>query len=153
SLVTFPLAFGMAVVADEFVSVVLGDKWLPASGPLAILAALTAVRSVVPLVSQVLTVTGGTRLAMLNGAICTLLAPLCFYVGTAWGIIGVAIGWWLLEPVTMVPAYRHVFRATGLSLSSYVWALWPALVGAGGMAAAVILLRYATPAAWPREVN
>lgn len=153
SILTFPFAFGMAIIADEFVPVVMGDRWQEAVGPLSILAALTVVRSVVPLIPQVLVVTGGARFTMHNGIIVALLAPIFFYVGTFCGIIGVALAWWVLQPVTMVPIYRHAFRTIGLSMTSYISALWPAFVGSSGMIATVVVLRYVLPDVWPPVVS
>ena len=50
AMVTLPLSLGVALVADDFVRLVLGKKWEAAIVPLALLACSTSFRSITPLV-------------------------------------------------------------------------------------------------------
>jgi PST family polysaccharide transporter len=129
ALITFPLAAGMAFVAQDFVSVALGDKWTGVIAPLQILAGWAAVRSVAGLVSPLLYVTGGSRVAMLNGLFCMATYPMAFWIGSRWGTVGLAVAWVLVQPPSWIAPYRHVLRAIHLSPRSYLQAFWPALSG------------------------
>ncbi|HEX3869825.1 MAG TPA: lipopolysaccharide biosynthesis protein, partial [Pirellulales bacterium] len=64
SLTVLPLMIGMALVAHDFVPVVLGNQWKAMIFPLQILSAYAAVGVVVPLLAQVLNVTGHSAYAM-----------------------------------------------------------------------------------------
>lgn len=142
ALVTFPLAVGMSLVADDFVRLALGDKWETAIGPLQVLSLVAAWRSVSSLVPPVLFVIGASRLAMWNGIVAALVFPVGFYVGTFWGMIGLAFSWMIMHPFNLIPMYWRVFRVIELPIGHYVKALWPALSGTVVMAITVVSIRW-----------
>ena len=63
ALLTFPLSIGLALVVNDFVLLVLGSKWQAVVPSLRLLALYASVRSITPLLSHVLTVTGDTASA------------------------------------------------------------------------------------------
>lgn len=145
ALVTVPVALGMALVANEFVLLVLGDKWRAVSAPLQVLAVYGALRSVTPLMSPLFFITGGSRIAMINGFVGMVLFPIGFLVGSQWGIVGIAMAWLIVHPLTLVLMYWHVLPSIGLSIWQYVRSLWPAVSSALVMVAAVSLVRMGIP--------
>lgn len=143
ALICFPLAVGLALEADKFVPVVLGDKWGAAVGPLMLLAVLGGMRSVSPLISQVLLSIGGARFAMHIGVLMAIIAPVAFYIGAIqMGLTGVAAGWLVSFALTAPPVYWVVMRRIELSGRSYLRALWPAVSGCLAMATAILLARW-----------
>jgi PST family polysaccharide transporter len=66
ALVTFPACIGLALVASDFVSLALGERWTAAILPVQLLAIVATLRSVQPLIAQVLFAIGKSRLAMRN---------------------------------------------------------------------------------------
>lgn len=153
ALLTVPLSIGLALVASEFVPLALGTKWLPMIVPLQLLAAYGVVRSVAPLITQVLHVTGDTRFSMWNSIAAAIVLPIGFFVGSLWGIDGIAATWLVLHPIVLVMPYRRVLRTIELPFRTYLSAVWPALNGALHMSAAVILARLVLPAAAPLAVR
>ena len=149
SLITFPVALGMALEADDFVRLVFGEKWVNAIAPLQILAAWAAVRSVIGLVAPVTYVTGGSRIAMLNGLLCVALFPIGFFVGSHWGAVGLAWVWVFVQPVAFIQLYKHVLRVTGLSFLEYLQPLRPALSGVVVMVIGIMGFRYSLSSEWP----
>lgn len=149
ALVTFPVALGLALVAREFVLAVLGPQWEATVAPLRWLAAYAAVRSITPLLPQVLQIIGEARFEMWRMVAAAIVLPAGFYLsGQRWGTVGLAGAWVLLDPLLAVPLYRRVFARTGLSARAYLGALWPALSGTALMAAAVLTVG-AVGGAWP----
>jgi len=120
SLITFPVGVGVSFVAEDGVGMLLGEKWLGVIAPLKVLACWAVVRSVFTLITPILYVTGGTRLAMYNSLLCALLYPLGFLLGTRWGSVGLALAWIVLQPPSWVPVYYHVLRAIGLPFWTYL---------------------------------
>jgi PST family polysaccharide transporter len=149
AIIAFPVALGMSLVAPDFVLLVLGEKWRPVIAPLQILAVWGALRSVFSLVPPLLYVTGGSRLAMLNGLLCAATYPPAFWIGSHWGVIGLAVSWVFVQPPSWIAPYWHVLQTTQLSLRQYARSLWPALSGVLVMGTAVLGIRQNMPGEWP----
>ena len=149
AVAVFPIAGGLTVVAQEFVLVVLGPKWAAVTPTLRLLSTVAAFRSVESLLAPIVVVTGGTRMFMYLGFIEAAIMSLTFYVGSGFGITGVALGWLLVYPIMQLPIYVWVFRRTGVRLAEYLYALWPALRATGLMVAAVMGLKLVMPPDWP----
>ncbi len=146
AIVTFPIAAGLALVAHDFVLVVLGEKWAPAIAPMAILVAYSGFRSISILFGQVLVATGRAKRNLHFSVLAAVLLPIMFVIGAQWGTAGVALGWIIGFPLVFVPfAMRYTFRMIGMSWRTYGSALWPALSGSGVMALAVLAARLSLP--------
>ena len=141
AIVTFPAAVGLALVAHDFVHLALGDKWAAAALPLQLLALYIPQRSIVPLVGQLLIMIGESRLGLWNSALQVLVLPPSFYIGSRWGIQGVAIAWLVVYPFTVLPTYFRVFRRLTVRPLEYLASLRPALTGTFIMVSAVLLAR------------
>ncbi len=152
SVITFPALFGVAVVADDFVRLALGTKWLEAVDPLRLLAIYAATSAANPLLSRVLTVRGQTRYLMWFGVWQLILLPVCFALGSVWGPTGIAAAWVIVFPLTQVSIVRRVSASIGVSASEYLRAFWPATSSSIVMALAVVALRQALPDGIPLVV-
>lgn len=142
ALVIFPATFGIALVAPEFVSVVLGSKWHGVIIPLELLALHAIIRSNVVLMTPLLNVIGEERLVMWNSIVAMFVLPICFYIGSHWGTAGIASGWILIYPLLQIPLFLRTFRKIHLPASEYLRSVWPAVSGCAVMAAFVIGLKY-----------
>jgi PST family polysaccharide transporter len=149
ALVTMPATWGLALVAQELIPVLLGEKWLGAVIPLQILAFYASFRCLTPVLANVLNVTGDTRFGMWVGVLSALVLPTGFLVGSRWGVAGIAMAWLVLHPLVTLPNYVRVFRTLDISAGAYARALWPAVSSSLAMAAAVEALRRGLPAAEP----
>ena len=150
AFLTFPAAAGLAIVADVFVLTLLGDRWVAAIVPLRFLALSAMLRSVTPLLPQVIVSTGHAKRNMQFTIAATLIMPALFYVGSRWGTAGVAGAWVVGYPLFVLPLFlRQVLRVTEMSLGTYLRTLSPALGATAVMAAAVLAVRAVSPAAWP----
>jgi O-antigen/teichoic acid export membrane protein len=139
ALITFPVSLGLALVARDFVVVVLGSKWEGAILALQLLAAYAAFRSITPLLPQVLQTTGDSRFEMWRMVAAAVVMPPSFYIsGQRWGTVGLAMAWMLVDPVLAFMLYWRVFSRIHLSPKAYFGALWPALSGTALMAAVVL---------------
>jgi len=149
ALITFPISIGLALVARDFLLVVLGAKWEPTVAPLRLLAAYAAIRSITPLLPQVLQITRDAKFEMWRMVAAAVVMPASFYVGAQrGGTVGLAMAWVLVDPLVAVPLYRRVFSKTGLSLRAYFVALWPAVSGTALMAAVVLAVGLLSGSAW-----
>jgi PST family polysaccharide transporter len=149
AFITFPAAVGIALVAEEFVLLALGDHWRPAILPLRLLALSAAVRSVSSLLPQILVSIGHAKRNMQVTMLATLILPALFYAGTRWGTGGVAAAWVIGHPVFVLPLFLFpALQVTGMRLSDYLRALAPAVWMTAVMAVVVLAVRWVTPSSW-----
>jgi len=142
ALVSLPMSVGLALVADQVVPLVLGERWLGAIGPLRFLALASIVRSLDPLLAQLLISTGHSRQNARTMGAAALLMPVMFIAGSRWGATGVAAAWLIGHPLIVMPQQlRHVLPVAGTTLGRYLLALWPAASGCLVMTAAVMATR------------
>jgi teichuronic acid exporter len=148
ALATFPATIGVALVARELVFFALGRKWEPMIVPLEILCLYTAFRSVEALLPKLLTAVGNARFVMRVELSALVIMPISFYLGSHWGIAGVAIAW-LSYPLVTAPLYWKTFKTIEMSAREYFGAVRPGLDGAIAMALVVGLLKFEMPASEP----
>ena len=142
ALITFPVSLGLVLVARDFVLVVLGSKWEGTVAPLRLLAAYAALRSITPLLPQVLQIIRDSRFEMWRMVAAAVVMPTSFYLsGERWGTVGLAMAWVLVDPLFAFALYWRIFSKIELSPRAYLGALWPALSGSALMAAAVLAVR------------
>jgi O-antigen/teichoic acid export membrane protein len=149
SLLTFPATLGLALVADDFVAVMLGPKWINSALPLRILAVYAAVRSITGFLVPLLNVTGQFRFVMWNHILAALYFTAAFYFCSRWGIVGIALVWPLLYPLIAVPLYLRVFKQINLRWESYWACVRPAASASTVMLVCLIIFKNALPSSTP----
>lgn len=127
ALATFAPTIGLGLVAAELVPIAFGHKWDQAVPALEVLSAYAAVRSVAALPPRVLTAVGNARFVMWDNLAALVLLPCAFYVGSHWGITGIAWGWVAAYPLVAVPLYWRTLRVTQFSVWDYFRSLRPAI--------------------------
>ena len=144
AILTLPASVGLALTANDFVIVVLGEKWRMGIVPLQILSLYAAFRSLTTVTAPVLVATGNARSDMRFTLLATAVLPISFYIGTRWGTTGVAMAWAIVFPIVALPLFRLVFRILEVRTIDYLRALEPAIVGTAIMSAAVLLVQSLT---------
>lgn len=89
-LLTMPLAVFMAVYADEIVRLTLGERWLEATPLFRILAISCFLRPVTTTLGAVMLSCGFSRRMFLLSIAESVTLVLLFFVGSRWGVQGVA---------------------------------------------------------------
>jgi len=138
ALVTFPACIGLSLVANDFVRLALGERWTAAILPVQLLAIVATVRSVQPLIAQVLFAIGQSKLAMRNSVLTALVLPACFFLASRWGISGVAAAWLIIGPLMFSPLLLRTLKLIELPARRYFASLWAATSGCLVMVLAVI---------------
>jgi len=149
ALITFPATVGLALVAREAVPLFFGQKWIEAITPLEILCVYAAFRSVVALLPKLLTAVGNARFVMRLETSALLLMATAFYIGSHWGIGGIAFAWVAAYPLVALPLYAKTLRTIEMPVSSYIRSLRPALDGSIAMVLTVGLLKWMMPSSEP----
>jgi O-antigen/teichoic acid export membrane protein len=153
ALITFPVTIGLGLLAPDFVSLALGERWSGVVAPLQVLAFYGSIRSVSALLGPLLTAMRETRFLMWINVVAVILMPSAFYFGSRWGPAGIAWGWIFAYPLVALPLYVRTFRRIGMSVPKYLVALRPALDGSLSMVLAVNVLKWTIPAGWPLYIR
>jgi len=138
TLLTFPMAAGIALVAPHFASGILGEGWGPMVTAMRVLAVWGALRSLVAIVGPLFQAVGHPEYSTaLQTARLVVFAALLYPATATWGIAGAAaalVGSALVEnPVALYLAVRTVDGEIRQLLRS----LAVPLAGTGVMAVAV----------------
>jgi PST family polysaccharide transporter len=149
SLVTFPAAFGLALVSREFVLLALGKKWESAILPLTLLALYNSLRSIVTLPPQVLFVVRESRFVMWYNLVALVVFPPAFVFASRWGIAGIAFVWVVAFPIMAVTVCWRTFTKIEMSAREYLERLKPALHGSLALTVGVMAVKWIVPAARP----
>jgi O-antigen/teichoic acid export membrane protein len=125
-LITFPVMAGLGVVADPFVRVLLGEKWLPVVPLLQILVPVGMLQSVQGTVGQIYVAKGRTDWMFRFGFAAALLFVASFLVGIKWGPKGVAISYCCTYfLIVLYPSLRIPFSLIGLRVQDFLRYLLP----------------------------
>jgi O-antigen/teichoic acid export membrane protein len=142
-LVTCPLYFGLAIVAEDAVGLVLGAKWVEMAPIVSILAFAMPMFTLYSLFGPAVTALGRNGITMRSAMIGALVMPLAFLLGIQWGAIGLAWAWVLVFPLVPIAAFIQSRRPLGLTVRSMGAALAPGLAASAAMA---LVIGLAAPA-------
>lgn len=125
-LISFPLSWGLATTAQDFVPLLLGEKWMAAILPLQILAVITPLRIVSSLTSTIAIGTGMPRLDLLNTLTSVVLMIPAFLFGAIYfGIEGLACAWLIVYPISFGITLKRVSTRLGVAAKSVLAAMFP----------------------------
>jgi len=116
ALITFPMMGGIWVVAHDFVAVTFGEKWMPVTAILMILAPVGAMQSIVTTVGGIYQAKGRTDIMFRWGISAGLVFLAGFAIGLKWDIVGVAWGYLLAFLVVFIPGLIIPYQIIKLKL-------------------------------------
>ncbi|MEW6581441.1 MAG: oligosaccharide flippase family protein, partial [Actinomycetota bacterium] len=120
-----PAMVGLAIVAHDFVQVVLGERWDRAAPVVQILAWVGLLQSVESLNGSLLMARDRSGTLLRFSAAALALSLVGFGVGLHWGIVGVATGYAIATTLSWIALARLTARAIGSSLMD----LWRSVAG------------------------
>jgi PST family polysaccharide transporter len=141
ALITVPAFAGMAVVAPDFVSVVLGDQWTESVHVLQILCWVGIIQTVSWQTISVLQALDRTAWVFRFALISTIVTVTAFAIGVQWGIVGVATALAIVTTL-LAPFYVSMpLRLTGLGALRFLGAISGVVQAAAVMTLVLLALR------------
>jgi O-antigen/teichoic acid export membrane protein len=110
SSINFPIYLGMMILAKPIVLLMFGERWNDAIIIVKILAMFNIITSVFSPVGTLLLAKGRTDLGFYWNVGNALITPVCIYIGSSWGIGGVAWSYLILYIIITVPFYRILIK-------------------------------------------
>lgn len=92
AMVSFPMHFGLAVVAKDFVQVTLGDEWMVSGDIMQVLAIGGAFTSMQAMTQPALIAAGRPRLALISSLAVVMFSLLSLVPTMPYGVVAVAVG-------------------------------------------------------------
>lgn len=138
AMVMFPVMIGMACVANEFVEVVLGEMWIAAVTPLALLSLSMPFRTVTSLCRPALMGMGRIDLTLKSAQLTLLVLVPLLLLGVSYGLLGMVIACLIAEPVVALATVQLCKRAFTVSFAGMYRSLRPAIGSTAVMAAFVL---------------
>ncbi len=139
--ITIPSLIGLVIVAPEFVSVVLGDKWEAAVPVMQILAWVGLLQSLQRLNSSILEARNRTKVLFRYSMIVLAASLIGFVGGLHWGIVGVAVGY-AISSTIVEPYYSWLTaRALDVSLWTFIRGLTGVVIASAVMGGFVLATR------------
>lgn len=150
SSMTFPLLIGLFVVADEFILVLYGSKWEKVVLPLRIFIIYALRHTVSTSASSVYKAVGRPDLGFKLGLTIVPFYLLSIWVGSSYGIVGVAAGVTTVRTIFGWLGFILVARCLKTTTWKVIEPLFPALAASCLMGAAVFFLKL-IPVVYPGE--
>jgi PST family polysaccharide transporter len=141
AFVTFPMMVGLAVVADPFVRVVLGEPWAPIIPLIRILAPVGMLTALGATPGQLFLALGKSGLRFWWSVAYTTLIASAVLLGVTGGIQGVAVAYATVIVPINVAAFWLALRLVQLRLNALWSELRATFMLSGLMGGAVIALR------------
>ena len=139
AFVTFPMMFGFAAVAEPFVDLILGAKWLPAVVVLRILAPLGAVQSVFSSFGTLYLAKDRTDWMLRLGIASGTMHTFGFAIGARWDIFGVAAAYCITTLITLAIHMMCLSRLLDGFSRGFVRAIAPYFLCASVMVCIVLI--------------
>jgi teichuronic acid exporter len=150
-IAAFPVFFGISCTAEPLIAALLGEKWLPAAPLLQLMGLIMPFRLLSNVFPPLLWGVGHPGISASNFLFAAILMPMAFYLGTHWGVLGLAYAWLAMYPVVFLITAMRTCRIVEVHLADYFRQMIRPLIAGMIMYAAVHFLQffaYGSPSEW-----
>jgi len=141
SLLTFPMLFGFAIIAPQFVPIAIGEKWTAMILPVQILCVGGAVQSIGTHVGPVLLGKGRSDIHIKWDMFTLAVLPISVLVGLGYGINGVAAAMTTVIFLLSAAIINITNKLIELNFCDFLKVLFPAALCSTVMVASVALFK------------
>lgn len=120
SVLTFPVSMGLFALSNEFVIVILGEKWIPSITPMRILCFSGLFSSLAGTTGSIFSAIGKPKLVRDLSSIMTLILLIFIYPMTLyWGIIGLSLVVTISSIISSTMSFYYILKILDLGLTQY----------------------------------
>jgi teichuronic acid exporter len=142
SLIFFPVLWGISVVADDLVMVLLGSKWLSATVVLQLVTLIIPLQMTGPLARPALLGIGRADLFMSTIVTNAICVPIALAIGSFWGLGGVSAGWIMGFSLAYCINLSRFLPVLHITFAEFGKAVGPAILMSSGMYVIVISVKF-----------
>lgn len=136
--VTLPITCGLALLAEPFVLLFFGARWLPAAPIVSALTVLAGIRALSTHPGDVLKATGRVGLLARISVLRVTLIVIAVVVAVRWSPLAVAVAMVFVDTLATLLAFTLTARAIGISLSAVGRSYAPSFLSAAVMSGALL---------------
>ncbi len=140
-VIILPVSVGLFLLADMFVPVIFGEKWLSIVPLLRIFAVYCILRTVCTIISQLLEGIGKPKEAAYLVFIELVLLGIGIFVLLPYGLYGVAVAVVVARFVSMMLYLHKINRLLSLKMQDYLSLLWKKIFASGVMGILIYFAR------------
>jgi len=153
-LIACPALIGLALVADDAVPLILGEKWQSAVLPIQLLAPAGVLLIVSSSFAPFFNAIGRADINLKYDGACAASLIVAFVIGSHFfGLVGVCLVWLTLYPLLLAVMIRVTSSLTTITLTDLTRATAPVLLGTVFMGIVVAGIGYFLPEAAPRSLR
>jgi teichuronic acid exporter len=134
----FPVFWGLAVVSEPLVRLVIGTKWIASVIVIQLLCISMPLRMLNSFTAAAVTAIGRQDVNIKSLLVAIVVIPSSVLIGCRWGVAGVAAAWAIAFPFVYLFNASLVRRALNITLRDMLIAISPSAVAAGTMGLATI---------------
>jgi len=142
AVILLPIMIGLSCVSEEFVGVILGEKWNAAVLPLALLSLCMPLRGATSFLRQVISGVGFATLTLKSSFTSMFLFFALLIFGTNYGVNGIVAAFFLTELCVLAFTLRISKQAMATSFYRVMNAIKPALICSMAMVIAVLVVKH-----------
>ncbi len=143
-LITLPMFLGLAVVADDLIPLLIGEKWAPIAPILQIMCVANVLLIGSSLASRVLDSLSYPQYPLRFQLILFFLLPVSMLAGLRWGLVGVTIAWATVIPFAYVYLMERLTHSIESSLGELVGPMRTVIASSTIMIVAVVFSNFVT---------
>lgn len=153
STILFPTFWGLAVVAPELITWLLGANWIHTILPLQVLCIVMPLRALAALFSPMLIGIGETSVPLKYTAAGCVIMPAAFYVGSQYGVLGLSLAWVLGFTVVFAVTAKMSLARVNLPLKDFLSNISSGIIGSIVLVATTLVAKYAFLTSVPFPLN
>ncbi len=139
----YPILLGLALISNELVPIVFGEKWLPMAFPLTILCVYGLARAIADIIHPLILSLGRPDIDFKINLLSVMIMPISFYfMINIYGMVGALMVWIVVYPLVPFLFVRAICMITGISKITFIKNLFVPLTLSAVMSASVILVRF-----------
>ncbi len=142
SVISFPLFFGIAALAEGFVFLVLGNTWSKAIVPLQILSLIVPFRVLALAIQAMFQGIGKPSFNTKNLLFAVIALPICIVIGTKYSLEGVAVGWAIGFSIYYFRAAYKAVKYLTISPTEYFWDITIPMLAATAMLILLVTIEF-----------
>lgn len=136
-MITCPMFIGIALISEEMITLLIGEKWLPAVVPLQLFCLLNIFRISGQLVPKVLAGMGNINASLKFQVITAIALIIALRIGVEYGLIGMLVAWLIAYPCVYIPLILDMRKTLNITLVEFMGSVYPSLLASAAMVGAV----------------